>query len=177
MFKQAQRGLTLVEAGTATAIAAAALVTALPGFGDLLDARRAEGVAAELATDLRFARSEAVSRNAGVRVRLQGDADGTRCYVIHTGSAGACSCLDAGPPVCSGDAEPIKAVRFASDDRVQVQANVGSMLFDPVRGTVTPTGTLTILAADGRQMRHVVNILGRVRSCAAVGDWAGLKPC
>ncbi len=177
MRRGTQRGLTLVEASTAATIAAAALATAVGGFGGLLQGRHTEGVAAELATDLQLARTESVMRNVGVRVSFQGDAGGSRCYVVHTGSANACSCLLDGPPVCSSDAVVLKSVRFPRDGRTLVQANVGSMLFDPTRATVTPTGTIQVRAADGRQINHVVNLLGRVRSCAAAGQWSGLRPC
>jgi type IV fimbrial biogenesis protein FimT len=171
------RGLTLVEASTATAIAAAALTTAVGGFGDLLQRRHTEGVAAELSGDLQLARTESVMRNAGVRLGFEGGVDGARCYVIHTGSAGACTCLGASQPVCSGDAVAIKTVQFPSDGRTSVHANVGSMLFDPTRATVTPTATIQVRSPDGRQINHIVNILGRVRSCAAAGQWPGLRPC
>lgn len=177
MQRSAQRGLTLIEISTAAAIATATLATAIGGFGGLLQGRHTEGVAAELATDLQLARTESVMRNVGVRVSFQGDAGGSRCYVVHTGGADACSCLLDGPPVCSGDTVALKSVRFPSDGRTVVQANVGSMLFDPTRATVTPTATIQVRAADGRQINHVVNLLGRVRSCAAAGQWSGLRAC
>lgn len=177
MTRLTQRGLTLVEAGTATAIAAAALTTTIGSFGNLVQRRHTEGVAAELSTDLQLARSESVMRNTGVRFGFQGGVDGARCYVIYTGAANACSCTEPGAPVCSGEAVAIKAVRLSSDSRTSVHANVASMLFDPTRATVTPTATIQVRSADGRQINHIVNILGRVRSCAAVGDWSGLRPC
>jgi type IV fimbrial biogenesis protein FimT len=50
-----------------------------------------------------------------------------------------------------------------------VQGNVASILFDPLHGTSTPTGTLKIVGDSGRAVHHVVNIMGRVRTCSPVG--------
>jgi type IV fimbrial biogenesis protein FimT len=51
------------------------------------------------------------------------------------------------------------------------------MLFDTDRGTVSPTGTLRIHAADDRTVHHVVNIMGRVRTCSPNGLVAGHPAC
>ncbi len=177
MGKQAQGGFTLVEALATLGISLTALVAAVSGFGGQMHKRHAEGVAAELATDLQFVRTEAVMRNRGVRVSFGSDDAGARCYVIHTGPAAACSCSGDGPAVCTGDAAEIKTVNFPNGGRTLVQANVSSMYYDPARATVSPTATIRVVSADGRELRHIVNILGRVRSCAASGQWAGHGPC
>lgn len=174
---QGERGLTLLEMVTGLGIAAAAATTAVSGFGGMLQQRKAEAVADELRTDLQFVRSGSVSRNVGLRFSFERDAGGASCYVIHTGSAGSCSCLAGAMPVCQPGAQALKAVHLPASARTQVRANVGSMLFDPTRATVTPTATIQVVADDGREIRHVVNILGRVRSCAAAGQWSGLRPC
>ena len=59
----------------------------------------------------------------------------------------------------------IKTVVLAAADRVSVGANVASIAFDPLHGTSTPTGTLRLVDAGGRAVHHVVNVMGRVRSC------------
>ncbi len=68
-------------------------------------------------------------------------------------------------------------VRFDAPARLAVAANVGSMVFDPLHGTVSPTGTLRLVDADGRVVHHIVNIVGRVRSCAAGIAVAGYGAC
>lgn len=174
---QGERGLTLLEMVTGLGIAAAAATTAVSGFGGMLQQRKAEGVADELRADLQFIRSESVSRNVGLRFSFERDAGGASCYVIHTGSAGTCSCLAGDVPVCQAGAQALKTVRLPASTRIQVGANVGSMLFDPTRATVTPTATIAVTGGDGRRLHHVVNILGRVRSCSASGSWSGHRPC
>lgn len=174
-----QRGLTLIELSTALSIVAVAATTAISGFGDVLQKRRTEGLAAEIANDLQFVRTEAVMRNQGVRISFGSDAEGARCYVIHTGAADACDCLGGaptGPAVCEPGVAEIKTVRLSATGRPQLRANVASMLYDP-RGTVSPTATLQVRDAQGRQLNQVVNLLGRVRTCAVGAGWSGYRTC
>lgn len=174
-----QRGLTLIELSTTLSIVAVTATTAIGGFGEVIQKRRTEGLAAELASDLQFVRTEAVMRNQGVRISFGSDAAGARCYVIHTGPADSCDCLGgdaSAPAVCEAGATEIKTVRLAATSRTQVQANVASMLYSPT-GTVSPTATLQVRGADGRQLNQVVNVMGRVRTCAVGGGWSGYRPC
>jgi type IV fimbrial biogenesis protein FimT len=60
---------------------------------------------------------------------------------------------------------------------VAVHANVASVLFDPLHGTSTPTGTLRLVGSGGREVQHVVNVMGRVRSCSPLGAVPGYRPC
>jgi type IV fimbrial biogenesis protein FimT len=46
-----------------------------------------------------------------------------------------------------------------------------------VRGTVTPTGTVTVATANGRALKQTVNIMGRVRSCSPDGAVLGYRAC
>ena len=76
-----------------------------------------------------------------------------------------------------GDATEIRTVVLPIGERIALQANVASMLFDPVHGTSTPTGTLRVLDSRGRAIHHVVNIMGRVRSCSPQGAVPGYRAC
>lgn len=177
MRDSGQRGWTLVEGLVVMAIAALALGTVVPGFADLLERRRIEGVAAEMSADLQFVRTEAVSRNRGLRIGFEHDAAGSTCYVIHTGPSGACRCLTGAPAVCDAGAEAIKTLSFPAGARPGVWANVPSIRIDPVRGTVSPTATLRIRSAERPGLHHVVNLLGRVRTCTPPGGLPGYPAC
>jgi type IV fimbrial biogenesis protein FimT len=59
---------------------------------------------------------------------------------------------------------------------VNVIANVASMRFDQTNGTVSPAGTIRV-ATNGSEVRHVVNIMGRVRSCSPGGSAKGYIVC
>ncbi len=82
-----QSGTTLIETCMVVTIAGVVAGTALPGLRGVLESRRLVGTASQLATDIQFVRSEAVSRNRAVRLSFHNGPDAT-CYVIHTGNAG-----------------------------------------------------------------------------------------
>lgn len=171
-----QRGLSLVESLLAVAITAIATGATLPGFQQALEQRRLEGAAAQLHTDLQLARSEAVARNRTLRMSF-GTSAGGNCYVVHSGTAGSCVCHESGVPVCTAGAEAMRSVHFAAGGRVQVQSNVASMVLDPAKGTVSPTGTVRVLGADGRAVHVVVNIMGRARKCSPGSVVPGYPAC
>jgi type IV fimbrial biogenesis protein FimT len=167
-----QRGVTLIEASITLAIAGILAGSALPSFKESLDKRSVEGFSSEVGTDLRYARSEAVARNTGVRVSFyQG------CYVVHTGSRDDCQCDGQGPAVCTGDAVALKTVNAASARGVQIVSNVSSMRFDPSHGTTSPTGTVCTVPASGRAVHNVVSIMGRVRTCQPAAANTPCAPC
>ena len=66
---------------------------------------------------------------------------------------------------------------FDARGALQVASNSGSMLFDPNRGTVTPTGTLRVQLQSGQALHQVVNIMGRVRACSPAGAVPGYPTC
>ena len=160
------RGVSLIETAVVIAIGAILLSSAVPGLQSTLGRRHLDGVAAQLAGDLQFARTEAVARNEPVRISFHADAAAS-CWVVHTHRQSLCSC-DAGRAACTGDAVLIRSVAVPADRRVAVAANVGSILYDPVHGTSTPAGTLRAVGTSG-EVHHVVNLLGRVRSCSPQG--------
>lgn len=172
---QRQRGLTLIEAATVTGIVAVLVGITLPSFSELTQRRQVEGTAAQLETDLQLARSEAVARNESVRLAFARGAHGS-CYVMHSGPAGSCTCDGGGTVVCTPDAQVLRSVHQAAGFPVQIQSNSASLLFDAVKGTVTPTATMRVQAPVGN-IHQVVNVMGRVRSCSPDGRVAGYRRC
>ena len=171
-----QSGFTLIEACVTLAVAAIVATSAAPSMQQLVDARRFDGTASQRASDLQFTRVSALARNQRVRFSLPANAAGS-CYVIHTGSADACRCGDSGPALCGSGASEIRTVRLPLSERVFVQANVASILFDPVHGTSTPAGTVRVIGSNGRELRHIVNVMGRVRTCSPQGNVGGYRAC
>lgn len=172
---RAARGFTLVEIGVVVAIAATLIAVAAPSFKNMINRRHLEGRASELAIDLQLLRSEVVARNQSMRISFRSTPSGS-CYVIHAGAAGACNCMTVGAPVCSGGEQVAKSVFMPAASPVRITANVRSMNFVPPNGTVTPTGKIFITDAEGRTIRHKVNILGRIQTCVE-GSMPGYKSC
>jgi len=171
-----QRGFTLIEACIVIAVTALVTGAAVPGLQAVLEGRRLSGAATLLATDIQYVRTEALARNRPLRLSFHADGD-SACYVIHTGTAAQCTCATEGAALCSEGAEQIKTVHLPASERVGLQANVASVLFDPLHCTSTPAGTLREIGTQGREVRHVINIMGRVRSCSPQGAMPGFKAC
>lgn len=161
-------GFTLVECACALGIVAALLAMALPGLNDLLQHRRLEGASRQLEADLQHLRSEAVARQSALRIRFQHD-EHASCYVVHAGPSGSCNCLAGDEPVCTPAGSALHQQRLKHADGLNLSANVGAMLVDPRLGTFSPAGSIQIESVAGRAIRHVVNILGRVRTCVPPG--------
>ena len=171
-----QRGLSLIEGCIVLAIASILVGTAAPSFIDTNKKVTLDGSASELATDFYLARSEAVARQQGVRVSFHAVAGGS-CLVIHTGATADCGCDDGGAAQCSNGAALVKSNYFPASRGVAVTANVASMRFDQTNGTVSPTATVRMTSNAGPEVRHVVNIMGRVRTCSPGGLAKGYKVC
>ena len=171
-----QTGLTLIECLIGVSIIGMAAGAVVPSFGRMTEKRHLEGAAAQLETDLQFSRSMAVTLDEPLRLRVQQDAGGS-CYVVYRGSANSCSCTSGSAPVCSAPEALVRGVRLPVPAGVQVQANVSSMLFSPLQGTVTPTGTLRLTGREGRSLHVVVNLMGRARTCSPGGAVSGYPTC
>lgn len=169
----AARGFTLIETMATVAVAGVVMTTAVPSLGGWVDQQRLKGVAGELSSDLQHARTEALLRNEGVRITFVGNA----CYVVHTGAADRCRCDAGGIGRCEDGSTPIKTVALPTGQGLSLQANVRSVLFAPEHGTASPTATLRLNGAQGRSVQHTVNLMGRVRSCAAQGAISGYTAC
>ena len=179
-----QLGVTLIEACVVLAITAVVAASVMPGMQTLIGIRRLDGAATELATDIQFARAEAVARNESLRLSVHGNGNGTSagtgastCYLIHTGSAADCSCISPGPAQCTADAQVIKTVVLSAADGIRLESNAASIVFDPLHGTSTPTATLRLSDFKGRAVHHVVNVMGRARSCSPSPAMTGYRAC
>lgn len=170
------RGLTLIELMVSIAILALLATAALPSFDAFLQRRQVLGLSSQLVTDLQLLRGLALARQEALRLTVRTPASGAGgCYLVHTGAAEACSC--SGETMSCSGAELLRGFALPADSRLRLRANVASMRLDPRQGTVSPTGSIEVVGGDGRALKHVVNLMGRVRLCASAGDWPGVSAC
>ncbi len=171
-----QSGVTWIETCVVLVILGVVTAQAAPSMASLIDARRLEGSAVQFATDVQYARSEAIARNQPVRITLQNSAQGS-CYVLHTGPSAQCACNNSSPAACVGEAREIRTVVLPADRSVTFTASTASVAFDPLHGTSTPTATFRVLGRQGRTIHQVINVMGRVRSCTPTGGVPGYPNC
>ena len=171
-----QRGVSFIDMLMTIAVIGILLAQALPALDQLQLRHRVQLTAQTVMTDLQQARSEAITRAGAVHFRFSQHGAGS-CYLIHTGSSGACRCVDEGQTVCSAAGQLIKQEWVPSSRKLSVSANVSSMSFNPRQGTVTSTGSIDIGASNGQAIRHVVSIAGRVRSCSPNGSFKTMPKC
>lgn len=163
------------------ALTAIVLHSATLSFAGWLQRQHLLGVSAQFNADLQWLRSAAVTRHRILRMSFQDTAAGT-CYLLHSGDADACRCTvdaRAEPAVqCADGTELLRAALVPAARRIRLQSNVASLRVDPRHGTFTPTGSVDVAAADGSiALRHVINILGRVRTCTPGPRFPGYGPC
>lgn len=185
------RGFTLVELMVVVALAAIIIATVAPSLRRLIEAQRVRAVNAQLVTDLQFARSEAATRNAHVRITFRVAADKS-CYSIYTYSNNLdiCDCLLDAPCSVAGFTE-LKTTRIGFDTKVRVVPIVGQpreFAFEPLTGSlytipvdvafVPLTNFVIRTRIDAqRELRTTVGQSGRPVVCAPAGSELRETPC
>lgn len=200
--RAAMRALSLVELMVVVAIAAIIIGLAAPSFSDYIVTQRVRSVHAQLATDLQFARAEAVSRGSFVSVRFQftTGASGASCYIIYTrpdpttSNLLTCDCLAAPGLRCAAypsDTSEIRTVTVPNELQVNLRVASGQpdiMTFDPRTGGLKFTALdVAILSVTGfqvntsadteRTLRAVVNGSGRANLCTPSTSKLGGSTC
>ena len=171
------RGLSLVEVCVAMAIVSILSFSAWPNLTRWVDNVRMQGRSQELTGDLLLLRSQAIARNQDLRFTVLSDEQGS-CYVLHDGGASDCTCSSQGTSQCgSPTSSLLKTVAFPREAGLSVQSSARSILFDPLLGGSAPGGTIRLTDRSGREIRHIVSLRGRVRTCAAGAGVSGHPPC
>lgn len=172
-----RRGVSAVEMLCVLAVLLVLLGSAMPLFDDLRLGQRLQAAAALLETDIQHARSAAASSGRSLRLVVQSLPAGGSCYMLHDGAADACTCSSDGQARCDPGVQLLRSEGLAAETGVRLAGLNQPLVFDGRKGTVTPTATLRLSADDGRAIHQVVNIMGRVRSCAPAGSIGGLRAC
>lgn len=172
----AGRGFTLVELLVVLGVAAILLSLAAPSFTSTLARKRMEGVAAELSTDIQYARSEAAQRNAAVGIVF-----GTNCYTVYL--LGTTAAADCGALGTGGSSLKDVAVPSGTTMAFTPTTTGAFIAFDPVRGMATDatagtadlSGTVALTNSAGNwQILARVTRVGRVKLCSPNGTVTAL---
>jgi prepilin-type N-terminal cleavage/methylation domain-containing protein len=160
------RGFTLPEALIVMLLLALLLAFALPAGQRWLERQRLWHAAETVLADLYLARSEAMHGSRNVLLRLLTTPDGS-CYVVYSGPVNSCQCALVGPSICQNGSQALKTAQWPRQTgRPLLTSNVASMLFSSRLGTVALAATFRVTTEGIGEVRHVVGITGRIRSCA-----------
>jgi type IV fimbrial biogenesis protein FimT len=165
-------GFTMIELMVVIVVMAILVVMAAPSLVNTLAKKRLEGAAAELATDIEYARSEAVHRNAAAGIVFAAN-----CYTIYVlGSTSATNCTTLGT-----GATQVKTVQVGNGISLNlfpVTPGNAFIAFDPVRGMAIDaaagatdlSGYVDVTSSAGNwQVRNLVTRVGRVKTCSPNG--------
>jgi type IV fimbrial biogenesis protein FimT len=171
-----RRGASLVEGLLVAALASTLAAASAAHFLQWRARLGVEQVAAAFETDVQLARSLALAQRDVVRLAFEPAPNGA-CWLLHSGPRGSCQCSNEGQALCEPASQAFRVAHWPEPQAVRVSANVRSLAFDGVRGTVTPAATVRFSGPDGKAVHQVISIMGRVRSCTPSGPWSGYKAC
>jgi type IV fimbrial biogenesis protein FimT len=182
-------GVSLVEVMVAIGVLAILVSVAAPSFSDLIARRRLQAVAAEIATDLAYARSETALRQQDVFLTFNQDAS-TTCYTIQIGSATAqCDCTKGAGLACPADilgpSPELKTLQVASSTGITFTPSAANWAAVNNKFGFSAAQMLPSLPDFGitvsnskASLRVALNALGRVSTCSPNGSFgSGVHAC
>lgn len=173
---RSRQGFTLIELLVAVALVAVVLVIAAPSMRNMIEMQRLRSIAAQMVTDIQFARTEAASRQERVGVSINVNSwqspVAMTCYTVHTCGDNAapnfdtcvCYCWAPEGSRCSAPQREIRTVQVLLDTGVQI---------DPIPNppSVRPANSLQFDSSTGAMAARVTGI--GVMSESIPGDaWA-----
>lgn len=186
-----RQGFTMVELLITVVILAVLAAIAVPSMREFIARQRVESIAKELATDLRYLRTEAIQRPRDVEILFLQSTDGaTSCYVLYTiGEDGdQCSCgRTDGLPTCGDPALPyahqeFKTVSFRRTSGIVLSSNPTRMTLGGLNGL--PRGPQAFRASVagtsiGGEVLVYTTLTDRIvpKICSNSGRHGSMLPC
>jgi type IV fimbrial biogenesis protein FimT len=182
------RGFTMVESLVVLAVLGVLLAVAAPSVSEMMERQHVRGVADNLSTDLRLARTEAVRRGGSANdvVVSFGANHLMTCYAITTviGPGGVnCDCTRNPGGIClpAGVRQEIKTVQVRRATGVAMAASSPTtdlLTFRPPMGLLaTANARIDITGDHGLALRLLPNAAGAVRQCSPGGSVWGVPAC
>jgi type IV fimbrial biogenesis protein FimT len=182
-------GLTLIELLVVTAICAILLGVGIPSLRSWLVSQRVISTTGEIVTDLRFARSDAISSNSTVAIAFKNDA-GNGCYTVFRSPQSSlpelCDCSKGAGFACTTPSyTELKTYSLPAGSDVSISGpqveiyRPGSMLIDSWDPNANKGFRVRVTAGAGKELNVVTTpILPRPAVCAPAGSKiSGYKPC
>ena len=165
-----QLGVTLVGMCVALGVSATLLGKAIPAMTGAQQHQQLRAEADQLRADILETRQQAVTQGRDLRLHVE-----NACYIVHDGAPNSCHCdATRHEAVCKGEAQ----VHKLQWTKVSLASNVNKDLnFSGQHGTVSPTASLTLRARSGEELRQVIAITGRVRTCVVGAARSGMPAC
>lgn len=176
--KRSQEGFTLVELIITVVVFGILMTIAVPSFTEFMDSLRVKRAGDAVSAFLVNAKSEAIKRNATVRVIVQ-EADSGATWCLGMTTASTCDCL-ATPNTCLVDgADRVVASTSYKNITLDDPDDGHAFIFNPLRGTL-PVGsneTVELESDNGIKLDVVVGNTGRIRMCSPDGSAGGYASC
>ena len=189
-----RKGFSLIELMVVIALLGVLLALAAPSMRDMIDVRRLRAINAQLVTDLQFARAEAITRHALVRMDFR-TSDTHTCYTISTTRVPTvlCNCLAAENQACPAgpDAVELRTVSIPKSLRTQFtfvapqhrrfgfEPTMGGLVTTPVDFNPLPLPEAWIEPAIDATKKFRIELLqsGRPAVCAPAGSKMDVTAC
>lgn len=185
--KPKNHGLSLIELMVSLALIAGLTVAGLPAMARQRSRQQASTQGWQLQADVLLAQSLSVSQGRPVRwAWLPASPETLACWWLMLGSATGCRCPEPTAVTRTAVSPPGQAFDQAATcpngtvlltrtltSPWSLSSTATSVVFDPVRGTATPTFSLSLLQGNEVWLKHIINISGRLRSCSdrSIAGW------
>lgn len=165
------RAFSLVEMLILVLIVGVLLGLSAPQFGKMLTRYRLKSATDTLYYSLHTARSEAIKRNAKIRLNFRSTNGGVSwCYGLKLGAS--CDCTVQNSCELDGIERVVSSERFPN---VVMEAHISSpgdhFTFKNMKWVMDATyGHVRFISQDQEQLRVIINRIGRIRLCSPEGE-------